>query len=216
MEKYIAYYRVSTKQQGNSGLGLEAQRATVEAYATGRGVVIAEHTEVESGRKDNREALTAAIVAAKQTGGTLLIAKLDRLARNAAFIFAVRDAGVNFTAVDMPEANTLTIGIMAVMAQHEAELISARTKAALAAKKARGAKLGTPSNFSQAGREKGVFAIKEKAANNPNTKQAKGYALMLRNEGAPLRTIADTLNKAGFKTARGGQYSAVQVARLFG
>ncbi len=216
MEKYIAYYRVSTKQQGASGLGLEGQKATVENFAKGRGAVVAEYTEVESGRKDNREALAAAIATAKQTGGTLLIAKLDRLARNVSFIFAVRDAGVNFTAVDMPEANTLTIGIMAVMAQHEAELISARTRSALAAKKARGCKLGNPSNFTQTGREKGVQAHMVKAANNPHTKQAKGYAVMLRNGGAALRNIADTLNKEGFKTARGGQYSAVQVARLFG
>ncbi len=215
MEKYIAYYRVSTKQQGNSGLGLEAQRFTVEAFAKGRGVVIAEHTEVESGRKDNREALAAAIVAAKKTGGVLLIAKLDRLARNAAFIFALRDSGVKFCACDIPEANTLTVGIFAVMAQHEAELISTRTRAALAAKKARGAKLGTPANLTQQAREKGRTAHSANAANNPNTKQAKGYAVILREGGATLQTVANTLNREGFKTARGGQYSATQVARFF-
>ena len=215
MEQYIAYYRVSTKQQGKTGLGLDAQRVTVEHFAKGRGVVIGEHTEIESGRKDNRDALAAAITAAKQTGGTLLIAKLDRLARNAAFIFALRDSGVKFCACDIPEANTLTVGIFAVMAQHEAELISTRTRAALAAKKARGYQLGTPANLTQQAREKGRISHSKNAANNHNTKQAKGYATMLRSGGAPLRTIAETLNEEGFKTARGGQYSAVQVARLF-
>ena len=212
---YIAYYRVSTQKQGASGLGLDAQVKQVTDFAarTG-GFITASYTEVESGKKSDRVQILAAIAEAKKTGATLLIAKLDRLARNASFIFTLRDTGVSFIASDMPEANTLTVGIMAVMAQHEAEIISSRTKAALAAKKARGEKLGNPDNFTETGRAKGRAAHKEKSMSNQNTKTARGYASLLRGGGASLRTIADTLNKEGFKTARSGQYSAVQVARL--
>ncbi len=212
---YIAYYRVSTQKQGASGLGLEAQQKQVQDFAgrTG-GTITATYTEVESGKKSDRVQILAAIAEAKRTGATLLIAKLDRLARNASFIFTLRDTGVSFVASDMPEANTLTVGIMAVMAQHEAEMISSRTKAALAAKKARGEQLGNTDNFTATGRAKGRAAHAANAANNQNTKTARGYASLLSSGGASLRTIARTLNNEGFKTARGGQYSAVQVARL--
>ncbi len=212
---YIAYYRVSTQKQGASGLGLEAQQKQVQDFAgrTG-GTITATYTEVESGKKSDRVQILAAIAEAKRTGATLLIAKLDRLARNASFIFTLRDTGVSFVASDMPEANTLTVGIMAVMAQHEAEMISSRTKAALAAKKARGEQLGNTGNFTATGRAKGRAAHIANAANNQNTKTARGYAALLSSGGASLRTIAATLNNEGFKTARGGQYSAVQVARL--
>lgn len=215
MTNFVAYYRVSTQKQGASGLGLESQRATVADYAKrAGGTIVAEFTEVESGKKNNRVQLAEAIAAAKRTGATLAIAKLDRLARNAGFIFALRDAGVSFVACDIPEANTLTVGIFAVMAQHEAELISTRTRAALAAKKARGAKLGTPANLTAAARAKGREAHSRNAANNQNTKTAKGYAVLLRGNGASLRDMAATLNAEGFKTPRGGTFSAVQVARL--
>jgi len=215
MANIVSYFRVSTQKQGNSGLGLEAQRATVADYAQRSGaVIIAEFTEVESGKKNNRPQLAAAIAAAKRTGSTLVIAKLDRLARNAGFIFALRDAGVSFVACDIPEANTLTVGIFAVMAQHEAELISTRTRAALAAKKMRGAVLGTPANLTTAARAKGREAHSRNAANNQNTKTAKGYAVLLRCKGISLRQMAETLNAEGFKTPRGGMFSAVQVARL--
>lgn len=213
---YIAYYRVSTQQQGVSGLGLEAQQKQVQDFAGRTGAaIVASYTEVESGKKTNRVQLLEAIAEAKKTGSTLLIAKLDRLARNAAFIFHLRDTGVKFVAADMPEANTLTVGIIAVMAQHEAELISARTKAALAAKRQRGEKLGNAGNFSAAGRAKGRAANTANAANNQNTKTARGYAVLLSKSGASLRKIAKTLNDEGFKTARGGQYSAMQVSNLF-
>ena len=215
MKNFVAYYRVSTQKQGNSGLGLESQRATVEDHARCAGcAIVAEFTEIESGKRNNRPALAEAIEAAKRTGATLLIAKLDRLARNAGFVFALRDAGVNFVACDIPEANTLTVGIFAVMAQHEAELISTRTRAALAAKKARGAKLGTPSNLTPGARAKGRQSHSANAASNPNTKNAKGYALLLRSNGASLRATAATLNAEGFKSPRGGTFTAIQVARL--
>jgi len=122
---------------------------------------------------------------------------------------------VNFVACDIPEANTLTVGIFAVLAQHEAELISNRTKSALAAKKARGEKLGTPANLTTAAREKGREAHSRNAANNQITKTAKGYAKLLRDGRATLRQVAEILNAEGFKTPRGGKFSAVQVARLF-
>ena len=215
MGNLVSYLRVSTQKQGASGLGLEAQRAMVADYAKRTGsTIIAEFTEVESGKKNSRAQLAQAIAHAKRTGATLAIAKLDRLARNAAFIFALRDAGVSFVACDIPEANTLTVGIFAVMAQHEAELISTRTKAALAAKKLRGDKLGTPKNLTAEARAKGRQAHSRNAANNPNTITAKGYAQLLRNGGATLRAMAQTLNAEGFKTPRGGQFTAVQVMRL--
>jgi DNA invertase Pin-like site-specific DNA recombinase len=215
MANLVSYFRVSTQKQGNSGLGLEAQRATVADYAKrAGGMIVAEFTEVESGKKNSRVQLAEAIAAAKRTGSTLVIAKLDRLARNAAFIFALRDAGVCFVACDIPEANTLTVGIFAVMAQHEAELISTRTKAALQAKKMRGDKLGTPANLTAEARAKGRQAHSRNAGNNQNTVTARGYAQLLRTGGATLRAMADTLNGEGFKTPKGGQFSAVQVMRL--
>lgn len=217
MEKkiqYIAYYRVSTERQGASGLGLEAQRSAVATFAKGRGEIAAHYTEIESGKKNNRPQLAAAIAETKKRGAVLLIAKLDRLARSAGFIFTLRDAGVNFLACDMPDANGLTVGIFAALAQHEAETISARTRAALAEKKKQGAILGTPANLTSEARKKGRAAHTANATSNTNTKQARGYATMLASERKTLRTIAALLNSEGFKTARGGKYSAVQVARL--
>lgn len=215
MQNVIAYFRVSTQKQGVSGLGIAAQQYAVNEYAkrTG-GNIVAEFTEVESGRKSTRPQLSAAIAEAKRTGATLVIAKLDRLARNVSFIFALRDAGVNFVACDIPEANTLTVGIFAVMAQHEAELISKRTKDALAAKRAQGHKLGNPANLTDEARAAGRAAHKAQAAQNTNTKRAAGYAKVLSESGLSLREIADRLNAEGFATARGGKYAATQVNRL--
>ena len=142
LPKYVAYYRVSTRGQGESGLGLEAQKAAVAGFV--KGVIVAEYTEIESGKNNQRVELGAAIERAKQEKAVLVIAKLDRLSRNASFIFTLRDSGVNFQCVDMPDANTLTIGIFATLAQHERELISSRTKAALQAKIAQGCPAGYP------------------------------------------------------------------------
>jgi len=215
MANLISYFRVSTQKQGASGLGLEAQRATVADYAkrTG-GTIVAEFTEVESGKKNSRLQLAEAIAAAKRTGATLVIAKLDRLARNAAFILTLRDTGVKFAACDIPDANDFTVGILALVAQKEAEAISTRTKDALKAKKMRGFKLGTPANLTAEARVKGRQAHSRNAANNQNTVTARGYAQLLRNGGATLRAMAQTLNAEGFRTPRGGQFSAVQVMRL--
>jgi DNA invertase Pin-like site-specific DNA recombinase len=143
--KSILYYRVSTAAQGRSGLGLEAQQAAVEQFCQARGCdVLAQFTEVESGKRNDRPELAKAMHRAKVTGATLVIAKLDRLSRNAAFLLQLQESGVRFVAADMPEACNLTIGILALVAQQEREAISARTKAALAAARARGQRLGNP------------------------------------------------------------------------
>jgi len=141
--KFVAYFRVPTDRQGRSGLGLEAQRSTVTGYVAGRGEIVGEFTEVESGRKTDRPQLRAALDMAALHRATLVIARLDRLARNVAFIANLMDSRVDFIACDMPEANRLTLHILAAVAEHEREMISVRTKAALAAARARGTRLGT-------------------------------------------------------------------------
>jgi DNA invertase Pin-like site-specific DNA recombinase len=142
IRRFVAYYRVSTARQGRSGLGLEAQKAAVLAFINGRAELVAEFTEVESGKHANREELKKAIAACKKHKAKLVIAKLDRLSRNLAFIATLMESGVEFVAVDMPEANKLTVHILAAMAEHEREQISKRTKDALAAAKRRGKRLG--------------------------------------------------------------------------
>jgi DNA invertase Pin-like site-specific DNA recombinase len=143
MQGFVAYYRVSTDRQGQSGLGLDAQRAAVAGFVGAR-ELIAEFTEVESGKRADRPQLAAALELCRRQRAMLVIAKLDRLARNVAFIANLMESGVEFTAVDMPYANRLTLHILAAVAEHEREMISARTKAALAAARARGVRLGRP------------------------------------------------------------------------
>src|ERR1700693_2553841 len=143
--KFVSYLRVSTDKQGHSGLRIEAQRKAVDDYLNGgRWTLLKEYVEIESGKRNDRPQLLAALAHAKATGATIVIAKLDRLARNVAFISNLMESGVEFVAVDMPLANRLTVHILAAVAEHERELISQRTKAALAAAKARGTKLGNP------------------------------------------------------------------------
>src|ERR1700755_90925 len=143
--KVVAYYRVCTAAQGRSGLGLEAQRSAVEGYCRGRDCqLLSEFTEVESGKRNDRPELAKALHHAKVTGATLVIAKLDRLSRNVAFLAALQESGTRFVCADMPEANERTIHIMAAVAQAERKMISQRTRDALAAAKARGAVLGNP------------------------------------------------------------------------
>lgn len=214
MKNYIAYYRVSTARQGASGLGLEAQKQTVE-FHTCEDNVIESFTEIESGKKDQRPELEKAILACEETGATLVIAKLDRLSRNVGFIFQLRDSKVDFVCCDIPEANTLTIGIFAVIAQHEREIISKRTKEALAAKKVRGEKLGSPQNLTDKARQNSIISKKKKAFENSEYRKAFPLIMMYRKDGQSWNKIAIELNKAGYRTAKKKVFTHVQVKRIF-
>lgn len=209
MATYIAYYRVSTERQGQSGLGLEAQQAAVKAYADS---IIHSFTEIESGKNDDRPQLAAAIALCKATGAALLIAKIDRLSRQAAFLLTLRDSGVQIVAADMPHAGTLEFGIRAVVAQHEREEISRRTRAALQAAKARGVRLG--SSNPAIGAAAGNAAIQARAKAFAATMQP--ILAQIRAAGCTsLRDIAQALQARGIKTARGGTvWHASQVANL--
>lgn len=212
----MAYYRVSTQRQGDSGLGLDAQRKAVSDYsAHTSGRLVAEITEVESGKRNDRPKLAEALSACRIHNAVLVIAKLDRLARNAAFLLSLKDGGVEFVAVDMPNANRLTVGIMALVAEDEAERISARTKAALAAAKARGAKLGNPGNLSN--QEVGSVRGNERksALADQRAKELLPVIADIQANGrTTLRAIATELNARAISTARGGEWTAMQVKRL--
>lgn len=212
--KFVVYYRVSTERQGRSGLGLDAQQAQVNGFLKANdAVAAASFTEVESGKVDARPQLEAALLKCRQLRATLLVAKLDRLSRNISFLFRMRDEGVKFQALDLPEANTLTLGIFAAMAQHEREIISARTKAALAARKARGLPLGTPRDLSAYGPAARELA---RASNHANAvKRARDVGPMIAEAratgAASLRAVADYLNAQGLPTPRGKQWTATAV-----
>ena len=213
-KQYVAYYRVSTQRQGASGLGLSAQRTTVSYFIYKRGEIFAALTDKESGKKNNRPELLKAIALCKEKGGILLIAKLDRLTRNVAFIFTLRDSGAEFVCADMPEANTLTIGVMATMAQHEREVIGDRTRKALAEKKRAGYVLGKPENLTAAATQKGLAIRQQNAREHENNRRAAAFARSLRGAGENWSRIAATLNEHGFRTRKGKQFQAVQVQRL--
>jgi DNA invertase Pin-like site-specific DNA recombinase len=216
--KYIAYYRVSTAKQGRSGLGLEAQQAAVLSFTKNLGSISLEFTEHESGKNDDRPLLEQAILAAKKQNATLIIAKLDRLSREVAFLFQLKKRveknNISWLCLDIPEMNTLNIGIWGTMAQHEREQISKRTKVALQALKARGKRLGNLNNLTTTGRELGVKAIKKKAAENENNRRATELTRLYREQGLTWMAIADKLNQAGFKASKGGAFQAIQVQRI--
>jgi DNA invertase Pin-like site-specific DNA recombinase len=218
-QKFVAYERVSTARQGRSGLGLEAQRKAIDDFAASRGAdVLARFTEVESGRKNERPELAKALNLAKLTGATLVIAKLDRLSRNAAFLLTLRDSGVRFLACDMPEANDLTVGIMALVAQQEREAISRRTKEALAAAKARGVKLGNPNGAAALRRAgKGGQALREAVSRNADEFAGELAPVLeeLERDGVnTLRGIVEALNRRGMLTRRGGRWQVSNVNNL--
>lgn len=215
--KFISYLRVSTARQGASGLGLEAQRAAVAGFLNGgEWTLVREVVEVESGKRNDRPALANALKLARKHKAVLVIAKLDRLARNVAFISNLMESGVEFVAVDMPQANKFVVHILAAVAEQEAEAISKRTKAALQAAKARGTQLG--------GRRVSAERFSEIAASGRQVmveKAAKGrievlpFIAKIQSEGArTLRQIAAGLNALEVSTPRGGEWTAVQVQRV--
>ena len=210
---YVPYYRVSTAGQGKSGLGLSAQREIVHRFLKAGDNLLDEFVEVESGQRDSRPRLAAALVYAKQHSARLLIAKLDRLSRNVSFIFSLRNAEVDFVGCDIPDANTLTVGIMAVLAKHERELIGERTRSALKAKKAQGFTLGTP-NLTPAISEQGRQIHQQNARTHPANVQAAELIRLYRNEGLTYQAIAQRLNQMGFRTRRGKSFLAMSVQRL--
>jgi DNA invertase Pin-like site-specific DNA recombinase len=212
--KYISYYRVSTKKQELSGLGLEAQKTAVKKFLNQDNILIAEYQEAESGKDNERPQLKKAIEQCKTTGAILLIAKLDRLSRNAAFILTLRDSKVEFVCVDMPTASSVTIGIMAILAQDERERISQRTKVALAELKARGVNLGSPQNLTANSRVRSLEVRKINALGNENNKKASAFISSLRKDNLSYSKIASVLNENGFKASRGGNFTASQVLIL--
>jgi DNA invertase Pin-like site-specific DNA recombinase len=217
--KFVAYYRVSTPKQGRSGLGLEAQKEAVSQHLNGgEWKLVGELVEIESGKKNDRPKLAEALALCRLHGATLVIAKLDRLARNVAFISNLMDSEVEFTAADFPQANRLTIHILAAVAEHEASMISARTKAALKAAKARGVKLGgNRGNIAgEASKGQRASAVKRAAKAATRTKDLQPAIRDARANGATsLRQIAAELNARKIPTPRGtGEWSAVQVQRV--
>lgn len=219
--KIVGYLRVSTAKQGQSGLGLEAQQAAVDAFVQQRrATLLRTFTEIESGKTNTRPELAKAMHYAKVTGATLVIAKLDRLSRNAAFLLALQENGTKFIAADMPDANELTVGIMACVAQAERKAISQRTKEALAAAKARGAKLGNP-NGAQAlrraakGNSASLVSITAKA--DQHAENLRPVIDALTEEGVTsLGGIAAALNERGMQTPRGGAWHKTSVRNLLG
>lgn len=213
-QSFIAYYRVSTQRQGISGLGLDAQRSSVLSFIGDRSL-LGEFQDIESGKNDNRPELLKAIEMSKQSGSTLVIAKLDRLSRNLNFITLLQREKVKFVCCDLPDANELTIHIIGAMAQYERERISQRTKDALFQLKKRGVHLGCPANLTNEARKKGSLKMKENATLNPNNIKAKKVILLLKENGMSLRDIAKELNESGFKTSNGLKFKAEQVRRLY-
>jgi DNA invertase Pin-like site-specific DNA recombinase len=223
--KFVSYLRVSTERQGRRGLGVEAQRKAVEDYLNGGAwQLLREYVEIESGKRaDNRPQLAAALAHAKATGATVVIAKLDRLARNVAFISNLMESGVEFVAADMPMANRFTVHVLAAVAEHEREIISQRTRAGLGAAKARGKRLGNPNGgralraagAGQAGWTAG--AIGNRAAADKFAAQLAPVIAAIRADGImSLEGMAAALNERGILTARGGRWYATTVRNLLG
>jgi DNA invertase Pin-like site-specific DNA recombinase len=213
MKKFVAYYRVSTQKQS---LGIDAQRTSVLNYINStNGILVCEHVEKESGKNNQRIELNEAIKCAKREAATLVIAKLDRLSRNVSFIFQLRDANVDFLALDLPTCNTLTLSIFAALAQHEREIVSSRTKAALMELKKKGKKLGSPkATFSSEMRNKAIEIRHNNANVNENNLRAKCVIESLKKEGKNNSEIARYLNSNNFRTSKGLEFQSIQVDRI--
>lgn len=226
--RFVSYLRVSTAKQGASGLGLDAQRRAIAEYlaATG-GEVVGEFEEIESGKRNDRPALAAAIERCGLTGSRLLIAKLDRLSRNVHFLTGLEERGVDFVACDMPDANQFTVHIMVAVAQQEQRVISARTKAALGSIKARLKakevyvskksgkaikRLGNPQGLSISRPDLGSAAVIQKA--DSFAARVQPIAAELRSQGLSLASIADRLTAMHVQTPRGKAWSSMAVKRV--
>ena len=225
MKKYVAYYRVSTRKQGDSGLGLDAQKRMVQGYV-GNTIILEEFTEVESGTsKGKRPILKQAIQRCQDECATLVIAKIDRLSRNVHFVSSLYQSGVDFVCCDMPHANKLTIHLFAAVAEHEADIISERNKAAAQSIKRiierdgyytskAGNKITKLGGFTKSGWRESVSVRQEKSRNNRNKNVARPFAKELRRQGLGYCTIAMRLNEAGYKTSNGNFYYKTSVQRL--
>lgn len=214
---YIAYLRQSTTKQEASGLGVAAQRSIIENHIK-EGVIIAEYVETESGKKSERPELQKALAHCRKTGSILVVAKLDRLSRNVAFMSRLLESETEILFCDFPTANRLILHIIASIAEYEATLISARTKAALRAKKERGCRLGNASNLINNHRQaidNSVATNRQKADRNENNKRAIAMIRSMYGEGRSFSSMARYLNAQGFRTSKGGQFQTTQVRRLF-
>ena len=216
IEQYVSYLRVSTQKQGYSGLGLEAQKEIIKNFLHDK-TPIAEFTEIESGRKTDRPKLKEALTQCRTTGATLIVAKLDRLARNVSFLSNLLESDVEIVFCDFPQANKMVLHILAAISQYEAELTAQRTKAALQAKKARGAKLGNPEHLLDKHEQAIANSNKtnsEKAKKNPNNKRAIAFLKVMISQGKSLTEMTDILNSEGFVTAQGCKFVPATVRRL--
>lgn len=229
-KKYIGYYRVSTEEQGESGLGLNAQQKSVRTFCQNSGVLLGEFTDVESGKNDERVNLDLAIQACVKTGSVLVVKDLSRISRGGfKVMMKLEESGVEYIESSSPYDNQLIKEIKFSLAKEEREKISERTSAALSEikdKLERGeehvsksgnivTRLGTPSNLTDEARRKGSIAKSKKAFNDPNNKKAGAYVVSLRNVGKTYSSIAKSLNDAGFKTPKGKEFSSMQAKRLF-
>lgn len=223
MKPYIIYYRVSTKKQEESGLGLDAQQTIVTRFLPENAQVVRTFTEIETGKNSSRPQMKAALAACKELGATLIVAKLDRLARNVEFTSALMNSGIEFIACDCPYANRLTIHILAAVAEDEAVRISGRTKVALAELKQQGVLLGSARPGHWEGREhrrgwNGMDATKRRLLQAQHHEETFGRVVplirVLRERNESFASIAGTLNEQGFKTARGSTWTATAVQRV--
>lgn len=215
-QKYVAYLRVSTQKQGYSGLGLEAQREIIHNHLHDT-TLIAEFVEVESGRKSDRPKLKEALALCRKDGATLIVAKLDRLARSVSFLSNLLESDVEIVFCDFPQANKMVLHIISAISQYEAELIAARTKASLQAKKARGFKLGNPEHLLTKHKQaiqNSIRTCRVKADNNPNNKRAVAILRILVKENRSYSEMANILNQEGFVTSRGCSFTKSTVYKL--
>ena len=217
MKNYIAYLRQSTTKQEKSGLGVEAQREIIINHLKGA-VVLNEYIETETGKKNDRPKLMAALEQCRKTKSVLIVAKLDRLSRNVAFTSKLLESDVEIRFCDFPEANRLILHIISSIAEYEAKLISTRTRQSLQAKKARGYKLGRSENLMNKHKQAIHNSNKtniQKALDNENNKRAAALISAMVNDNKTFGEIANSLNKQGFKTSKGGQFQIIQVQRIY-